>query len=269
MGGGWEDLTDTVIILLLVSFVPARGFQLKLSSWIYRSLGVEHSFVLSCTLDEWTNAQVDHMAKNGNMKINELLEYSVPKTIEVPCLSLTDRDTREKYIQAKYVTQLFRKVEGKCPRPPGRIPRRGTNNASPPRTGCYSQAMVEYIGIINVHVLECRDLIVKDLTSSDPYCVLSLGRQIGKTKTKYRTLTPKYNEHFSFSWDGLERLVVEVYDKDELKKDDHMGKAEVDLSPLLKEAGAVLREWFQVRHRKKEERQQGEIFMEISFMHIK
>jgi len=46
-----------------------------------RSLGVEHSFVLSCTLDEWTDAQVDHMAENGNKKVNEILEYSVPKTI--------------------------------------------------------------------------------------------------------------------------------------------------------------------------------------------
>lgn len=230
-----------------------------------RSLGVEHSFVLSCTLDEWTDAQVDHMAENGNKKVNEILEYSVPKTIEVPYLNFTDRDTREKYIRAKYVTQLFRKVEGKSPRPPDRVPRRGTNNASPPSR---SQGMVEYIGIVNVQVVECRDLIVKDLTSSDPYCVLTLGLQNGKTKIKYRTLNPKYNEHFSFSWDGLDHLVIEVYDKDELTKDDHMGKVEVDLSPLLREEGAVLREWFQVRHRKKE-RQQGEMLVEISFTHIK
>jgi len=119
-----------------------------------------------------------------------------------------------------------------------------------------------------VQVVECRDLIVKDLTSSDPYCVLTLGLQNGKTKIKYRTLNPKYNEHFSFSWDGLDRLMIEVYDKDELTKDDHMGKVEVDLSPLLREEGAVLREWFQVRHRKKE-RQQGEMLVEISFTHIK
>lgn len=135
--------------------------------------------MLSCTLDDWTDAQVNNMAKNGNKKVNDLLEFSVPKTIEVPCLSYTDRDTREKYITAKYINLLFQKASGRSPRPPERTPRKGTNNALAFRPRA---SMVEYIGIVNIHVVECRDLIVKDITSSDPYCVLNLGLQSFKTK---------------------------------------------------------------------------------------
>lgn len=236
---------------------------------VHRSLGVEHSFVLSCALDDWTDAQVDHMAANGNTTVNQLLEYSVPKTIEVPCLALTDRDTREGYIRAKYVTQLFRQAEGKAPRPPERVPRRGTNNSLPQgKSGC-NAAMVEFIGIVSVEVIECRDLIIKDLTSSDPYCVLTLGMQTRKTTVKYSTLNPRYEEHFRFSWNGLDTMEVELFDKDELTKDDHMGKLSVNLEPLLKEEGVVMRSWFRVHHRKHEDRNQGVMLMEITFSPIK
>ena len=209
------------------------------------------------------------MAAKGNKKVNELLEYSVPKTIEVPCLALTDRDTREEYIRAKYVTQLFRQTEGKAPRPPERVPRRGTNNSLPQGKSGGNAAMVEFIGIVNLEVIECRDLIIKDITSSDPYCVLTLGMQTRKTTTKYNTLNPRYEEHFQFSWNGVDMLEVELFDKDELTKDDHMGKLTVDLSPVLKKEGMVMRGWFQVHHRKHQERNQGLMLMEITFTQIK
>ena len=235
-----------------------------------RSLGVEHSFVLSCKLDNWTDEQVSHMKECGNNKINTELEYSVPKTIEVPCLSYTDRDTREKYIHAKYVTQLFRKANGKTARPPERVVRRISPQGSPTNDRSRANtAMVEYIGIVHVHVLECRDLIIKDILTSDPYCVLRLGMQVNKTKTKYKTLVPKYDEHFTFSWDGCDELVIEVFDKDELKKDDHMGKVKLDLSPLLQKEGTVIKDWHLIRHRKKTDKIQGEILLEISFVAIK
>ncbi len=209
------------------------------------------------------------MVSNGNRVVNDLLEYSVPKTIEVPCQTYTDRDTREHYIKAKYVQQLFRKVDGKCPRPPERIRRLGSNMALPRSMSNTHSAMVEYIGIVDVYLIAGRDLIVKDLITSDPYCVLTLGLQTRKTTIKYKTLKPEYNEHFSFSWNGTDPLVVEVFDKDELTKDDHMGKVSVDLEPLLREQDTVLRGWHQVYHRKHEERLQGELLMEISFTQIK
>lgn len=233
-----------------------------------RSLGVEHSFVLSVSLDNWTHAQVDHMAENGNCKVNALLEYNVPKNIEVPCLSYTDRDTREKYIHAKYVQQLFKKNGNKTQRPPERVVRKPSPSSSPPNCRKAHSAMVEYLGIVHVHLLECRNLIIKDLLTSDPYCILKVGLQSYKTATKYKCLDPKYNEHFNFSWDGLDQLLVEVFDKDELTKDDHMGIVEVNLAPLLRKEGMVLKDWFPIRHRKKD-KQQGEMKMEITFTQIK
>ena len=238
-----------------------------LSLSLIRSLGVQDSFVLSCTLDEWTGKQVDHMAANGNLRVNQQLEYSVPKAIEVPYLSRTDRDTREYYIKAKYVQQLFKAVPGRSPRAPERVARQGFNNADNGKSRCML-GMIEYIGIVTVKLLEGKNLIVKDLTSSDPYCVLTIGSQSQKSKTRYKTLNPTYNESFDFSWNGMDQLMVEVYDKDELTKDDHMGKAEVTLEPLLRETGVVMKDWYTIRHRKHKEREQGKLHMELTFTKI-
>ena len=233
-----------------------------------RSLGVQDSFVLSCTLDTWTEKQVDHMEANGNLRVNQLLEYCVPKAIEVPYLSKTDRDTREYFIRAKYVQQLFKAVPGRSPRAPERIVRQGSNNADNGKSPRSMSAMVEYIGIVTIQLVEGKNLIVKDLTSSDPYCVLTIGLQSRKSKIKYKTLNPTYNESFDFSWNGADQLTVEVFDKDELTRDDHMGKAEVCLEPLLRESGLVLRDWYTIRHRKHKDREQGQLLLELTFTKI-
>lgn len=208
------------------------------------------------------------MAANGNLRVNQLLEYSVPKAIEVPYLSNTDRDTREYFIKAKYVQQLFKAVPGRSPRAPERIYRTGSNNADNGKSSRSMSGMIEYIGIVTVLLIEGRDLIVKDYKSSDPYCILTLGIQNRKSKTKYKTLNPNYSEHFDFSWNGVDQLTVEVYDKDELTKDDHMGKVEIVLDPLLKESGVVMRNWYTLRHRKHSAREQGQILLEITFTKI-
>ena len=210
------------------------------------------------------------MAEAGNQKVNALLEYCVPKIIEVPCLSYTDRDTRAKYITAKYVDQLFKQTGNRSPRPPERVVRKPspTQQNSPPASSKTHSAMVEYLGIVKISLKECRNLIVKDLVSSDPYCVLQLGTQALKTTTKYNCLDPKYNEDFIFSWNGIEPLVVNVFDRDELSKDDHMGMVEVNLDPLLRKEEVIIKEWFPIRHRKKD-KQQGEMKLEITFTQIK
>ena len=229
---------------------------------------MEHSFVLSVSLDNWTHEQVNHMEEQGNQKVNSFLEYSVPKNIEVPCLSYTDRDTREKFIHAKYVEQLFKQSGNRSPRPAERVVRKPSPSSSPKNHRKSHTAMVEYLGIVHVHLHECRDLVIKDLLTSDPYCVLRVGSQSHKTSTKYKCLDPKYNEHFNFSWDGMDQLIVEVFDKDELTKDDHMGIVEINMDPLLRKEGTVMLDWFPVRHRKKD-KQQGEMKLEITFTQIK
>lgn len=82
------------------------------------------------------------------------------------------------------------------------------------------------------------------------------------------TLNPVYNETYTFSWNGVDKLMIEIFDKDELSKDDHMGKLEISLDPLLQDNAVVMRDWFTVRHRKHKQRKQGEIFLEMSFLRI-
>ena len=231
-----------------------------------RSLGVENSFVLSCTLDDWTDEQVDVMASKGNKLVNEELEYSVPKTIEVPYEKTTERVVREEYIRAKYLELLFRKADGKSLCPPKRTPRKGSRSSRGSNSPTLRDAgMVEFIGIVDVHLIECQDLVIKDIVSSDPYVVLSIGLQKRKSTIKYNTLKPQYMERFQFSWDGHDPLILEVYDKDELSKDDHMGMAEISLSGLKKNPDKVFRGWHCIKHRKHRDKQQGEVLLELNF----
>lgn len=233
----------------------------------YRSLGVENSFVLSCNLDDWTLDQVEHMSNAGNRIINETLEYNVPKTIEVPFEKNTDRDTREKYIRGKYVDKLFCKTGSKSPRPPQRLARTSSrgSNSSPTLKDA---GMVEFIGIVDIKLVSCQNLIVKDFLSSDPYCVLNIGLQSRKSQVKYKNLNPTYNEQFSFSWNGEDPLLIDIYDKDELSKDDHMGKSEVDLVFLKSKPEQAVECWYPVTHRKHKDRQQGQISVILSFTPI-
>ena len=234
----------------------------------FRSLGVEHSFVLSCRLDEWTNEQVEHMASKGNEKMNKDLEYCVPKTIEVPYEKYTDRDTREKYIRAKYVDLLFKKLENRSPSPPKRVYRKVSRTSTSSASSLREAAMVEFIGIVNVKLVEGRNLIVKDIVSSDPYCVLTVGLQTRKSTIKKSSLNPLYNEEFAFSWDGKDELKIEIFDHDDLSKDDHMGVISLDLDFLKKNKDKLFESWHQVTHRKHRNRQQGELLLELSFFPI-
>lgn len=205
------------------------------------------------------------MRSHGNRLVNEDLEYNVPKTIEVPYEKLTDRDSREKYIRAKYVEKLFYRTEGKQARPPQRMQRANSHspNSSPTLRDA---AMVEFIGIVNVHLSGCSKLIVKDLISSDPYCVLTIGLQSRKSTIKYKCLNPTYNEQFSFSWNGMDQLVLEVFDKDELSKDDHMGRADIDLFFLKEKPNKTIECWYPISHRKHKDRQQGEVSLSLTFI---
>ena len=231
-------------------------------------MGVEKSFVLSCTLDDWTNEQVEHMANRGNKKVNDELEFCVPKNIEVPYEEQTDRDTREKYIRAKYVDLLFHKVDGKSPCPPKRFKRKTSRSSKNSASSLRDAGMVEFVGIVDVHLIEGKNLIVKDIISSDPYCVLSLGFQTRKSTTKKNSLNPLYNEHFSFSWNGKDELVIEIFDHDDLSKDDHMGVVAIDLGFLHNNPEKSFQSWHPVTHRKHRDRQQGELDIELTYTPI-
>ena len=230
---------------------------------VHRSLGVDVSFVLSCGLDTWVHEQVDSMEKLGNERVNKILEYCVPKTIEAPYGKDADRKTREDFIKAKYVQELFSYTEGKSEMPARRVRPQGHKKY----TG--SVGMVEFIGIVNVTLVACRNMVIKDVFSSDPYCVLHLGLQSRKSSIKYNTLNPDYNEHFSFSWNGQDKLKMEFFDKDNFSSDDHMGVANINLSIFNKQPTLEVTQWYPIQHRNNPEKLQGEVELKLTFTAIK
>lgn len=48
--------------------------------------------------------------------------------------------------------------------------------------------MVEFIGMIKVNVVSGNDLVIRDVMSSDPYVMLSLGTQVSLKHNKEKYL---------------------------------------------------------------------------------
>lgn len=76
--------------------------------------------------------------------------------------------------------------------------------------------------------------MIKDIISSDPYAVISLGGKIiGKTKTIMRTLSPTWNETFSIPILHCKTpLRISIYDFDFANTDDQLGQVEIDMTKL-------------------------------------
>nr|QEN96194.1 multiple C2 domain and transmembrane region protein 1a isoform 1 [Danio rerio] len=93
-------------------------------------------------------------------------------------------------------------------------------------------------GIVSISLIEAHDLQPMDNNGlSDPYVKFRLGHQKYKSKTIPKTLNPQWREQFDFHlYDEQGGFVdITVWDKDAGKKDDFMGRCQVDLSLLSKE----------------------------------
>ena len=88
--------------------------------------------------------------------------------------------------------------------------------------------------ILTVHVVEARDLKPMDMDgTSDPYVVLEIEDQRIETNYKQQTLSPVWNESFTFDIiNGREALKVTVMDKDTFGNDDFEGMCFVSLQGL-------------------------------------
>lgn len=230
-------------------------------SGVHRSLGVEHSFVLSCTLDDWSVEKVGGMELKGNVRVNDQLEYAMPSVEEVPSGPTATREVRERFIRSKYVDGAFERKEGVSEHRVTRTPIDQDAVRAPSVLG-----MVEFIGIVHVTLLTAEGLTIKDLFSSDPYFSLRVGLQTHKSTVKERTLKPVYNENFQFSWDGKDALELECWDKD-LLDDDHMGLATVDMRFLLKSEGEAVEGVYPLKHKKKD-KELGKVSLKLTFVAI-
>ncbi|KAL5716019.1 ADP-ribosylation factor GTPase-activating protein agd12 [Ranunculus cassubicifolius] len=99
--------------------------------------------------------------------------------------------------------------------------------------------MVEFIGLLKVKVIKGTNLAVRDMLSSDPYVVLTLGQQKAQTQVVNSNLNPIWNEELMLSVpQRYGALKLQVYDHDTFSADDIMGEAEIDLQPLITAAMA-------------------------------
>ncbi|NWH40152.1 MCTP1 protein, partial [Chloropsis hardwickii] len=93
-------------------------------------------------------------------------------------------------------------------------------------------------GIVSVTLIEGRELKAMDANGlSDPYVKFRLGHQKYKSKIVPKTLNPQWREQFDFHLYEERGGIIDitVWDKDVGKKDDFIGRCQIDLSTLSKE----------------------------------
>uniref|UniRef100_A0A0E0CHC3 C2 domain-containing protein n=1 Tax=Oryza meridionalis TaxID=40149 RepID=A0A0E0CHC3_9ORYZ len=170
--------------------------------------------VLSVTLDQWSDNEIDNMIEvGGNSHANAIYEAFLPQNHSKPHPDSTQEE-REKFI--RYFLALLICSTFKC-----------------------KVGMVEFIGILNVKVKGGTNLAIRDMSSSDPYVVLTLGQQKAQTSVIKASLNPVWNEELKLSVpQQYGPLKLQVFDHDMLSKDDLMGEAEIDLQPMINAAAA-------------------------------
>ncbi|KAF8691412.1 hypothetical protein HU200_040551 [Digitaria exilis] len=208
-------------------------------SGVHRSLGTHISKVLSVTLDKWTENEVESMIEvGGNSNANAIYEAFLPEGCRKPHPD-SSQEEREKFIRSKYELQEFLK-------PSLRIVSHHTNDSGKNAgSQAHSDAskseigMIEFMGILNVKVIGGTNLAIRDMSSSDPYVVLTLGQQKAQTSVIKGNLNPVWNEELKLSVPReYGPLKLQVFDHDMVSKDDLMGEAEIDLQTMINAAAA-------------------------------
>ncbi|XP_038661181.1 multiple C2 and transmembrane domain-containing protein 1-like isoform X2 [Scyliorhinus canicula] len=93
-------------------------------------------------------------------------------------------------------------------------------------------------GVVSIILIEGYDLKPMDPNGlSDPYVKFKMGCQKYKSKAILKTLNPQWREQFDFllAEEKDDIIDITVWDKDSLKKDDFIGRCQIDLSGLCKE----------------------------------
>ncbi|CAN6177585.1 unnamed protein product [Urochloa humidicola] len=213
-------------------------------SGVHRSIGTHVSKILSVTLDQWTDDEINSMIEvGGNSYANAIYEAFLPEGYQKPHPD-SSQEERADFIRSKYESQDFLKpslriVSSKSSLGTTDSQKHLDNNASHSASFNSEAGMVEFIGILKVKVIKGTKLAVRDLISSDPYVVLTLGQQKAKTSVIKRNLNPVWNEELKLSVPQKYGPVkLEVFDYDLLSRDDKMGEAEIDLQPMISAARA-------------------------------
>ncbi|KAK8500310.1 hypothetical protein V6N12_068798 [Hibiscus sabdariffa] len=216
-------------------------------SGVHKTLGPQVSKVISVALDEWTIEQIDAMAEvGGNTAANAIYEAHIPEGYAKPGPNAS-LEERTKFIKSKYEDQEFMK-------PSLRISSGKSCSASSFKSVFSSKFMdsfrlgssdeqdgmvVEFIGLLRVKVVRGANLAIRDMMTSDPYVVLTLGQQTIQTAVVPSNLNPVWDEDLMLSVpNDYGPLKLQVYDHDMFSADDIMGEADIDIQPLISAAMA-------------------------------
>ncbi|MCO5568556.1 hypothetical protein L7F22_022255 [Adiantum nelumboides] len=153
-------------------------------SGVHPSLGTHISKVLSLTLDEWTNSQVETMLEiGGNSSANAIYEAYIPKDVMKPS-SDASVDDRSDYIRRKYEDQEFVKPSLRISLSTSSASKRSNHSmkgslSSKSNSGLSQTevGMVEFQGLLKLRVIKGTYLAIRDVKTSDPYVVVSIGHQ--------------------------------------------------------------------------------------------
>nr|GMD04199.1 ADP-ribosylation factor GTPase-activating protein AGD12-like [Ipomoea batatas] len=192
-------------------------------SGVHRSLGTHISKVLSVTLDEWSDNEIDAMIEvGGNASANSIYEAYIPEGVSKPGPDAS-HDNRAKFIRSKYELQDFLKPSLRILSAPKNHSLQSSFSSS--RKSMESSfrssssvdnsgGMVEFIGMLKVKVIKGTNLAIRDMLTSDPYVVLTLGKQTVRTNVIKSNLNPVWNEELMLSvpqHHGALKLVIHFF----------------------------------------------------------
>ncbi|KAF5791483.1 putative C2 domain-containing protein [Helianthus annuus] len=93
--------------------------------------------------------------------------------------------------------------------------------------------MEHLLGLLRVHIHRGVNLAVRDVTTSDPYVIIRMGKQKLKTRVVKKNINPVWDEDLTLSVAEPLPVKLEVYDRDTFSMDDKMGDAVFDIQPFL------------------------------------
>merc|ERR1712041_39538 len=87
---------------------------------------------------------------------------------------------------------------------------------------------------IKMNVLRGRNLEKQTFGKPDPYVILSYGDQVEKSKVVKNNLNPEWSleKIFTVTKNTPKEILIEVYDKDTVTKDDFMGRVSLPISDI-------------------------------------
>jgi len=109
---------------------------------------------------------------------------------------------------------------------------------------------VKWSGVVRVVLIQARGLLAIDAdVSCDPYCRLTVGKEVQTSKVLAGTLNPKWKEAFDINWiadeqsEVLPDLYLDLFSK---KEEDFIGRVKVNLKELLMDKSYKL--WAPVKY---------------------